>query len=265
MTNAQDGRGKPTNQVETTDVLARWRTDYDMELAREAQAQFLPRKFPDLKTLRCAGICLPAGRVGGDFYDFLTLPYQCFGLVVGDIAGKGVAAALQMANLQATLRSLCGPLSHDLRELLRSVSEMFSENTSDGGFATLFFGEYNDRNRRLRYANCGHPAPFILRCDNTIKRLETTGCVVGLEAEWDGSIAEVNLEPGDTLLAYSDGVTETTRDGSEQFGEKRLIDFLFQHNHLSVSELVHTLVAALVEFGGKPEDDTTVVAARCVS
>jgi serine phosphatase RsbU (regulator of sigma subunit) len=265
MTNAQDGRGKPTSQATTTtDVLARWRTDYDMELAREAQAQFLPRKFPDLKTLSCAGICLPAGRVGGDFYDFLSLPYQCLGLVVGDIAGKGVAAALQMANLQATLRSLCASLSHDLRELLRSVSEMFSENTSDGGFATLFFGEYNDRNRLLRYANCGHPAPFILRSDKTIKRLESTGCVLGLKEDWDGSIAEVNLEPGDTLLAYSDGVTETTRDACEEFGEKRLIDFVFQHNHLSVSELVQTIVAALGEFGGKPEDDTTVLAARCV-
>ena len=267
MTNARDERGKPTNQVATTGVFASSRMDrmdYDMELAREAQAQFLPRKLPALKTLSYAGICLPAGTVGGDFYDFLSLPYECFGLVVGDIAGKGVAAALQMANLQATLRSLCGPLSHDLRELLRSVSEMFSENTLDGGYATLFFGEYNDRNRRLRYANCGHPAPFILRRDNTIERLEPTGWVLGLNEGWDGSVTEVNLDPGDTLLAYSDGVTETTRDGSEEFGEKRLIDLLFQHNHLSVSQLVHKVVAALEEFGGKLEDDTTVVAARCL-
>src|ERR1700682_4766911 len=96
MTNAQDGRGKPTSAVTTTDVLARWRTDYDMELAREAQAQFLPRKFPDMKTLSCAGICLPAGRVGGDFYDFLSLPYQWLGLVVGDIARNSHAGALTM-------------------------------------------------------------------------------------------------------------------------------------------------------------------------
>src|SRR5258708_5256677 len=164
MTNARDGRCKPRNQVATTDVFASSRMDrmdYDMELAREAQAQFLPRKLPALKTLSYAGICLPAGTVGGDFYDFLSLPYECFGLVVGDIAGKGVAAALQMANLQATLRSLCGPLSHDLRELLRSVSEMFSENTLDGGYATLFFGEYNDRNRRLRYPHRRPPPPFL--------------------------------------------------------------------------------------------------------
>jgi serine phosphatase RsbU (regulator of sigma subunit) len=264
MTNAQDGREKPTSQFATTDILASSRMDYDMQLAREAQAQFLPRKFPELKTLSYAGICLPAGTVGGDFFDFLSLPYECFGLVVGDIAGKGVAAALQMANLQATLRSLCGPLSYDLRELLRSVSEIFSENTLDGGFATLFFAEYNDRNRRLRYANCGHPAPFILCSDNSVKRLESTGCVLGLKEDWDGSLTEVNLAPGDTLLAYSDGVTETTRDGFEEFGEKRLIDLVFQHNHLPVAELLQAVVAALGEFGGKPEDDTTVVAARCV-
>jgi serine phosphatase RsbU (regulator of sigma subunit) len=135
MTNAQDERGKPTSQVATTDVLARGRKDYDVELAREAQAQFLPLKFPDLKTLSYAGICLPSGGVGGDFPDFLSLPYQCFGLVVGDITGTGVVAALQMANLQATLRSLCGPPSHDIRELLGSVSEMFSENTSDRSHA----------------------------------------------------------------------------------------------------------------------------------
>jgi serine phosphatase RsbU (regulator of sigma subunit) len=108
MTNAQDERGKPTSRVATTDVLASPRTDYDIELAREAQAQFLSRKFPDLKTLSYAGICVRAGGVGGDYCDFLSPPYQCFRLVVGDIAGKSVAAELQMANLQATLRSLGG-------------------------------------------------------------------------------------------------------------------------------------------------------------
>jgi sigma-B regulation protein RsbU (phosphoserine phosphatase) len=188
MTNAQDERGKPTSRVATTDVLASPRTDYDIELAREAQAQFLSRKFPDLKTLSYAGICVRAGGVGGDYCDFLSLPYQCFRLVVGDIAGKSVAAELQMANLQATLRSLGGPLSHD-----RSVSEMFSENTSVGGYATLFFGEYSDRNRRLRYANCGYPAPFILRSDNMIKRLESGGRVLGLIA--DRSHAESQAGP----------------------------------------------------------------------
>src|SRR5260221_40745 len=184
MTNARDERGKPMNQVATTDVFASSRMDrmdYDMQLARETQAQFLPRKFPALKTLSYAGICLPAGTVGGDFYDFLSLPYECFGLVVGDIAGKGVAAALQMANLQATLRSLCGPLSHDLRELLRSVSEMFSENTLDGGYATLFFGEYNDRNRRFTFSQSWGPPPFFLPRAKTIKRIAPTSLGVGLD------------------------------------------------------------------------------------
>src|SRR5258708_10525635 len=184
MTNARDERGKPMNQVATTDVFASSRMDrmdYDMELAREAQAQFLPRKLPALKTLSYAGICLPAGTVGGDLYDCLSLPYECFGLVVADIAGKGVAAALQMATLQATLRSLCGPLSHDLRELLRSVSEMFSENTLDGGYATLFFGEYNDRNRRFCYPTCGRPPPFILPRRKTIEHLVPHSAVVGLK------------------------------------------------------------------------------------
>src|ERR1700730_18449572 len=110
MTNAHGGRGKPTSEAATADVLGSSRMDYDMELAREAQAQFLPRKFPALQTLSYAGICLSARRVGVDFCDFLSLSYECFGLGVGDIAGNGVASALQMANLQATLRSLCGPL-----------------------------------------------------------------------------------------------------------------------------------------------------------
>src|SRR5260221_7585332 len=207
MTNARDGRCKPRNQVATTDVFASSRMDrmdYDMELAREAQAQFLPRKLPALKTLSYAGICLPAGTVGGDFYDFLSLPYECFGLVVGDIAGKGVAAALQMANLQATLRSLCGPLSHDLRELLRSVSEMFSQNTLDGGYATLFFGEYNDRNRRFRFANFGHPPPLILRRAKTIENFGPTGWGVGLNEGGGGSVPEGKFKPADTVFGFSD-------------------------------------------------------------
>jgi DNA-binding NarL/FixJ family response regulator len=264
MTNVRGRRDTGASPGATTETLARWNIENDMELAREAQAQLLPRRLPALNTLSFAGICLPARQVGGDFYDFVRMPYQCMGLILGDIAGKGVAAALQMANLKATLRSLCGPLSHDLRELLRSVSEMFSETTSDGSYATLFFGEYNDRNRRLRYANCGHPAPFILRRDASTKRLEPTGCVLGLEEGWDGSVAEVNLEPGDTLVLYSDGVTETTRDGIEEFGEERLANVVRKHDHLPVSDLVRGVVAALKEFGGRLQDDTTVVAARCV-
>src|SRR5712675_2612718 len=121
------------------------RAAHELEIAKQVQARLFPQTFPPLRTLNYAGVCIQARQVGGDYYDFLDLGQNRLGFVIADISGKGIAAALLMANLQANLRSLCAIAHHQPDRLLCSVNQLFCENTTDGAFATLFFGEYKDR------------------------------------------------------------------------------------------------------------------------
>ena len=131
------------------------------------------------------------------------------GLFIGDISGKGIAAALLMANLQANLRSQFALAREQPQLLLQSVNRLFYENTADSAYATVFFAEYDERAQRLRYTNCGHLPALLLRQDGAVERLHSTGTVLGLFKEWDCPAAECPFNPGDTLVLYTDGVTES--------------------------------------------------------
>src|SRR5258708_8596551 len=156
------------------------RAAQELEIAKQVQAQLFPQTAPAMKTLEHPRMCMQARQVGGDYYDFLNLGEERLGLVIGDIAGKGIAAALLMANLQANLRSQCTAAADQPQRLLRSVNQLVCENTGESAFATLFFSDYDDRARRLRYVNCAHlPAP-VLRGDRTLQRLHSTFTVFGI-------------------------------------------------------------------------------------
>src|SRR5215467_7474742 len=169
------------------------RAAQELEIAKQVQSRLFPQTLPPLRTLEYAGICHQARQVGGDYYDFLDLGSERLGFVIGDISGKGIAAALLMANLQANLRSQCAIAVDQPQRLLRSVNQLFCENTTDGAFATLFFAEYNDATGRLRYGNCGHLAALLLSCDNSLKRLESTATVLGIFQEWDCYVGEIQI------------------------------------------------------------------------
>jgi len=202
--------------------------------------------------------------VGGDYYDFLDLGRDRVGLVLGDTVGKGIAAALLMANLQANLRGQCAIAFNQPQRLLRSVNQLFYGNTADAAFATLFFGEYDDNKRRLRYANCGHLSALLLRSDDTLERLEPTGTVLGLFKEWDCSIGERRLFSGDTLLLYTDGITESFNDRGEEFGEQRLIEVLRRNRELPSQPLLASIVDAVREFSPHEQhDDITLIVGKC--
>ena len=205
--------------VSAQKLEAERRTAQELEIARQVQARLFPQTLPPIKTLEYSGTCIQARHVGGDYYDFLDLGQERFGLVIGDISGKGIAAALLMANLQANLRSQCVIALDQTQRLLRSVNRLFYENTTDSAYATLFFAEYDDKMRRLRYVNCGHLPALLLRSDNTVEKLHSTSTVLGLFGEWDCSIAECQLFSGDTLVLYTDGITESFSDTEEDFGE----------------------------------------------
>jgi serine phosphatase RsbU (regulator of sigma subunit) len=240
------------------------RAAQEMEIAKQVQARLFPQTLPPLQTLEYAGACLPARPVGGDYYDFLDLGRDRLGLVIGDVAGKGIAAALLMANLQANLRSQCAIASDQPQRFLSSANQLFYENTVDSAYATLFFAEYGDAGRRLRYANCGHVSALLLRSDGMLERLNSTCTVLGLFKEWDCALAECQLFPGDTLALYTDGITESFSATGEEFGEHRLSEALKSHFELPAPALLEAIVHAVRKFSPQEQhDDITLIIAKC--
>ena len=245
----------------------------ELEIAKQAQARLFPQILPPLETLDYAGMCFQARHVGGDYYDFLDLGRGRLALVIGDVSGKGTAAALLMANLQAHLRNLSAtywnrpftPFALDQPgRFLQTVNRLFYENTAESAYATLFFAEYNDNTQRLRYANCGHPSALLLGNGSNVKRLEANCNVLGLSKGWDCAIGEHHLFPGDTLVLYTDGVTESFNDAGEEFGEQRLIEALRQHRDLSPQALLASLAEQIRQFSPHEQhDDVTMVVAQC--
>jgi serine phosphatase RsbU (regulator of sigma subunit) len=240
------------------------RAAHEMEIARQVQARLFPQTLPGAKTLEYAGVCMQARAVGGDYYDFLNLGQGRLGLVIADISGKGIAAALLMANLQANLRSQCAIALDEPERFLRSLNQVFYESTIEGAYATMFFGEYDDRAQRLRYANCGHLCGLLFRSDDRLERLDSTTTVLGLFDEWDCSIGETQLACGDTLALYTDGITESFDEAGEEFGEGRLIDALRRYRGLSSQALLTSVLNEVRRFSPQEQhDDITLIVARC--
>lgn len=245
-------------------IEAERRVAMEMDIARRVQARLFPQKLPALATLDYVGGCVQARQVGGDYYDFLDMGPGVVGIVLADISGKGMSGALLMANLQANLRSQYAVGLDDLPRLLQSVNRLFYENTTDESYATMFFGVYDDPCRTLRFANCGHVAPIILRADGTIKKLTSTTTVLGLFLEWESPIEKENLYPRDLLVICTDGVTEAPNSEQEEYGEARLIKVLQENIGLPVNELLAVIQAEVQKFSGPTQaDDITLIVARC--
>jgi len=240
------------------------RAAQEIEIAKQVQARLFPQIHPEAKTLEYAGICVQARQVGGDYFDFLDLGQQRLGLVIGDVSGKGIAAALLMANLQANLRSQCALALTHPELFLRSVNRLFYENTADNSFASLFFAEYNDQSQRLRYANCGHLSGLILRANNSCERLGSNGTLLGLFRDWDCEFSECELQPGDFLALYTDGITEAYNEKGEEFGEASLIDRLGQHRTQCCQSALDAITSEVRAFGAaEQQDDITLIVAKC--
>lgn len=235
----------------------------EMSIAREVQSKLFPQKMPPLATLDYAGSCDQARTIGGDYYDYLDLGKGRVGLVLADISGKGIFAALLMANLQANLRSQYAMALDNLGSLMRSVNRLFFESVTPGLYATLFIADYSDDGRRLRYVNCGHNPPLLLRAGGACEKLHATATVLGLMDVWECTVGEVTLAPGDVLVIYSDGVTEASSDADEFFGDERLEATMRQHPQLPAAELARKIAATVHTFSGKEqEDDLTLLVAR---
>jgi serine phosphatase RsbU (regulator of sigma subunit) len=237
----------------------------DLKLAKAVQRQMLPRNTKQLTTITYAGTSSAAWGIGGDYYDFLDLGGSLLGFVLGDVSGKGVAAALLMANLQASIRCECAHGAGDLGSTLQRVNAHFFASTLPAQYATLFFGQYDDRTRCLEYINCGQQPAIILRGDRSMERLETTALPLGMVRRWTGEKKALYLGRGDSLFVCSDGVIEAGLESGYEFGEDGLLAAIAanqdQDVELSVERIAH---AARLYVPNGPADDMTVAGMRAV-
>lgn len=250
-------------QAQAEKLESERRVAQELEIAKRVQARLFPQIRPEMKTVEYAGVCLQARQVGGDYFDFLNLGPQRLGLIIGDVSGKGMAAALLMANLQASLRSQLAFAIDQPEALLRSVNRLFYDNTDDNAFASLFFAEYDDATQRMRYANCGHLPGILLRRDGNVDRLDSTCTLLGLFKEWNCPISEKEICPGDVLVLYTDGITEAWNERGEEYGELCLIESLRRHSELPCQAILSAIVDGVQQFSSQEQhDDVTAIVAK---
>jgi len=233
--------------------------DREIAEARAIQEKLLPREIPQLAGYAIAGAWQSAGMVGGDYFDVLPLDGETLGMCIGDVAGKGMPAALLMSNLQAAVRGLSSPsLAPSL--LCGRLNSLIYRNTANDRFITFFYALLDGPTRRLRYANAGHNAPFVLHQDGTHDRLEAGGCVLGVFEDQYYELGTAQLADGDRVVLFTDGVTEAWDSAEEEFGEARLLRVLEGHRESSPEELQREILQAVGEFsGGHWRDDATLL------
>jgi sigma-B regulation protein RsbU (phosphoserine phosphatase) len=250
------------------EMAQRERLNRELEIAREVQEHLFPQRLPPVPGLDYCGRCRPAREVGGDYYDFLELPDGKLGIAIGDVSGKGIGAALLMASLEASLRGQAS-VGHELPELMNRVNSLVYEASSANCYATLFYAEYDPRSRQLSYVNAGHNPPVILRKSAAawqVFRLETGGPVIGLLRECYQQ-ESFPLEPGDLVVLFTDGVSESMNARDEDWGEDRLIEFAKTCHGPPALEAMNRILAAAEAFAGgaSQHDDMTLVVLRVLT
>ena len=238
------------------------RKEAELSFALEVQRALFPRQLPDEGGLEFAAVCIPARGISGDYYDVMVLPDGRVALAVADISGKGISAAILMANLQAVLRTItqtagspcevCSALNHHLHQV-----------TDSAKFATFFYAEWNNTERRLRYVNAGHHSPILVG-SNFGKRLESGGFPLGMFGDAEFQTGELTLEPGDLLVIYSDGITEAESQTGDEFGEHRLQAAVEANSTKPLVELQAAVLEAVRKWSGsgEPQDDMTLLIVR---
>jgi len=239
------------------------RVKRQVELAADVQRRMLPSKMPDVPGFEVAAQYIPTLELGGDFYDFIKLDGH-IGVALGDVVGKGVAASLLMSAVRASLRAYAQDV-YDIDEIISRVNIALSRDTLDNEFATLFYGVIDPSTKRLTYCNAGHEPPLLLR-KNRITRLDTGGMIVGVDREQLYDKAVIQLQTGDMLFIYTDGMTEAKNFNRQQFGRERIADAMKQAAHLPAAAAIKHILWQLRCFTGlnTNADDTTVVLIKVV-
>jgi sigma-B regulation protein RsbU (phosphoserine phosphatase) len=253
------------------------RLQSELEIAREVQNQLFPRTSPHLATIDITGLCRPARMVSGDYYDYLCLQDSRLAFAIGDVAGKGISAALLMASIQSIMQtqlSAATPVMaasaggsphavYSTSHMVSLLNRQLYANTAPEKYATFLFGIYDDRERSLTYTNAGHLPPILIRRGQP-NMLEVTGTVVGAFPFSRYEEQTILLEPEDLLVCYTDGITEPENEYGEEFGTERLVEALLRHHKLEPGEILTEVMDAVRAWTAAPElpDDMTLVLAR---
>jgi serine phosphatase RsbU (regulator of sigma subunit) len=236
------------------------RTEEELARARETQMTLVPSETLAVGPWCASGRIVPARQVGGDAFDYFPIGERRFAVAIADVSGKGVPAALLMSNVVASLRAFCNgrePIPHAIGH----VNHSFTRTVATGKFITLFYGEVDYVAGRLSFVNAGHNPPFLRRTDGTVVRLSEGGVPVGIFESWDYVQGEVSFAPGDSLLLYSDGVTEALDGIGTEYGEERLERLWKADGARPPADVIERVLADLAEFRGRAEqsDDITLV------
>ncbi len=244
------------------------RLDQEVRIGADVQQRLFPQVRPPLATLDYAGYCHPARRVSGDYYDFLDLAPGKLGLLVADVAGKGISAALLMASMHACVRTHAPVFGERCGDVVTEVNALLYGATHLDRFATLFYGVYDDATRRLTYSNAGHEPALLVRAGTkrqpSYVRLEAGTPPVGIFATLPAVQSTVELEPGDWLAIFSDGIPEALNENDEEFGRERLLEILMGNRQWSVGEMRNVILGEVTKFSdARPQsDDLTLIVAR---
>ncbi|MFL6280730.1 MAG: PP2C family protein-serine/threonine phosphatase [Vicinamibacterales bacterium] len=244
-------------------VVEQERLRKELELSRLIQTEMLPRESLRFGPAEISGVSIPAREVGGDFFNYFVLPDRRLALLVGDVSGKGVSAALLMANIQATLRARL-PHETNLAMLADRLDRELDQNTPGGVYLTLFLGILETDGRLLRYVNAGHNPQFVLHGAAGASPLGSTGMPIALYAGHGYTEARVELSPGDLLFFYTDGLVETENERNEMFGAERLQEILEGGRAESIHAILQNVEQTVATFRGsaEPFDDATMMALR---
>ena len=238
-------------------------TSSEWTAACEVQQRFLQYPDPGVDTLRYSTRCRQVRELGGDAYDFVPLPHNRLALAVGDASGKGLAAALMISNVQSSLRTAAAFAGNDGAAVLGAVNREVHASSLPDRYATLFYGVFDEATRALQYVNAGHNPPMVIRRDRSVVRLECGGPPVGMFPNWAYEEGAVQLDQGDLVLAYTDGVTEAVNPAGEEWGEEGLLRAAAEHDAQSADEMVEGIFRSMDEFSlGHQTDDATVLVLR---
>jgi len=246
-------------------AIERQRLEKELEIARGIQTNLLPKVYPEIPGVEFAALSIPARQVGGDYYDFVHLADGKVGIVVADVSGKGVAAAILATSIRASLRVEAMQAGDEPTEdIVAAVNEWTCRDATNNMFATMVLAVFDPATREITYTNAGHSFPLLFRNGGIIETLETGGCFLGIMdvVEYDRGTATIN--PGDTLIFYSDGVTDTHNEAKELFGTDRLKDVIKKNIQLSAPELRDEIHEATIDWRGRAEqfDDMTIIVAK---
>ena len=244
------------------ELLEKQRMEQELQLGREIQSRLLPQPPVDVRETQLAALSVPCYEVGGDYYDFIELPDGDIGLAIGDVSGKGVAAALIMSSVQAALR-VAAPIEDDLARLVQRLNALIFRSARGRKYATFFFGRYTPSTGILRYVNAGHNPPFISTAAGLME-LHSTGKPIGILPDSAYTEATAEMPPGATLFLYTDGLNEAADPDEEEFGNERLRQLFAAERSNPARDIPTRVVASVTRFerGARAADDKTIVVMR---